>query len=43
MSKCMYFIIGVCVGVYADQQYKVPSIKHVVNDAIKYIKEQEKR
>ena len=43
MSKCIYFIMGLAVGVYADQQYKVPSIKKYVNDVIKYIKENEKR
>jgi hypothetical protein len=43
MPKSLYFLAGVAAGIYADQNYKIPSISSLIERAIKYIKENEKK
>jgi hypothetical protein len=43
MSKPLYFLAGLAIGIYADQNYKIPSISEMINRTIKYIKENEKK
>jgi hypothetical protein len=42
MSKLTAFLIGTAVGIYIDQSYKLPNIRNYIDQAIKYIKENEK-
>jgi hypothetical protein len=43
MSKPFYFLAGLAAGIYADQAYKLPSVSALVERAIKYAKENEKK
>ena len=42
MKKAVYFTAGVVAGVYADQSYKIPSIKSAVEKLIRIMKYYEK-
>jgi hypothetical protein len=43
MSKPIYFLAGFATGIYVDQTYKIPSVSALVERAIKYAKENEKK
>jgi hypothetical protein len=43
MSKPIWFIVGLTVGVYIDQNYKIPSVKIIIETIVKHIKENEKK
>jgi hypothetical protein len=43
MSKPLYFLAGLAAGIYADQAYKLPSVSSLIDRAIKYAKENEKK
>jgi hypothetical protein len=43
MSKPLYFLAGLAIGIYVDQTYKLPSVTSLVQRAIKYAKENEKK
>jgi hypothetical protein len=43
MSKPIIFLVGLATGIYIDQTYKIPSVSSLVDRAIKYAKENEKK
>lgn len=43
MSRFMSFVIGMAVGVYIDQQYKLPRLKFLIEKSKDYLKSIEKK
>ena len=43
MSRLMSFVIGIAVGVYVDQQYKLPRLKLLIEKGKEYLESIEKK
>jgi len=40
--KMIYFVSGVIVGIYLDQNYKIPRVEKIVNDLNEALKKYKK-